>query len=67
MELVKLVISTKSTHEITTFKVAKNNNKNMYCHNNQLESHGSDPSANKLEYNGWYTYSWIGARFKHYH
>jgi hypothetical protein len=32
----------------------------MYCHNNQLESHGSDHSANKLEYNGWYTYSLIG-------
>jgi hypothetical protein len=32
----------------------------MYCHNNQLESHGSDHSANKLEYNGWYTYSPIG-------
>jgi len=60
MELVKLAISTKSTHKITTSKVAKKNNGNMYCHNNQLESHGNDPSANKLEYNWWYTYSWIG-------
>jgi hypothetical protein len=51
MELVKLAISTKSTHKITTSKVAKKNNGNMYCHNNQLESHGNDPSANKLEYN----------------
>ncbi len=60
MKLVKLAISTKSTHEIITSKVTKNNNGNMYCHNNQLESHGSDHSANKLEYNGWYTYSPIG-------
>jgi len=52
MEPVKLAISTKSTHEITTSKVAKNNNGNMYSHNNQLESHGNDLSANKLEYNG---------------
>jgi hypothetical protein len=52
MKLVKLAISTKSTHEIITSKVTKNNNGNMYCHNNQLESHGSDHSANKLEYNG---------------
>ncbi len=60
MEPMKLAISTKSTHDITTSIVAKNNNGNMYCHNNQLESHGNDSSANKLEYNGWYTYSWIG-------
>jgi hypothetical protein len=52
MEPMKLAISTKSTHDITTSIVAKNNNGNMYCHNNQLESHGNDSSANKLEYNG---------------
>ncbi len=48
MKLVKLAISTKFIHEITTSKMTKNNG-NMYCHNNQLESHGSDLSANKLE------------------
>jgi hypothetical protein len=53
---VKLAISTKSAHEITIFKVTKNNNGKMYFHNNQLESHGSDPSANKLKYNGGYIY-----------
>jgi hypothetical protein len=52
MKLVKLAISTKSTYEITTSKMAKNNHGHMYYHNNQLESHDSDPSANKLEYNG---------------
>jgi hypothetical protein len=51
MELMKLAISTKFTHEIITSKVAKNNNGNMYFHNNQLESHDSDSSANKLQYN----------------
>ncbi len=56
MRLVKLAISTKSAHEITIFKVTKNNNGKMYFHNNQLESHGSDPSANKLKYNGGYIY-----------